>query len=480
MPQPFEAAVMTADGEALLTKATAGDCRIEYVRIAIGNGSYTDAEKTVSALKERKSLKSEKNSYTFSNVAVENEKCVMLTALLTNQDPVTLETLVTAGYYINEVGIFAKEAGQEDSAQVLYSICVTASATGNGDYMPPYSGENRAEITQNYIIAVDNSANITVNVEGTFFLAEDAVKIIERQDALEKEILNSQGNISEISENLGEHISNKCNPHNVKKEQVGLSNVDNTADIQKPVSIAQQAAIDAAYANSNYYTDEKIAGLINGAPTTLDTLKEIADAMKENESVVDALQEAIGKKANESEFDAHISDKSNPHNVTKGQVGLGNVPNVKTNDQTPTYSEAGSLTELTSGEKLSVAFGKIKLAVKNVISIVKLLGTTDISAIGDGTVTGALSAVNRNLTQNIIIENIPFSAAYSVGRSWASVPYTVQSGYTFLMGNAYFAQPAYIQVGGIYMSSTAINVAYDCYAAGTYNGVVTVLLKANS
>ncbi|MDE6724525.1 MAG: hypothetical protein K2J79_02875, partial [Ruminiclostridium sp.] len=49
------------------------------------------------------------------------------------------------------------------------------------------------------------------------------------------------------------------------------------------------------------------------------------------------------------------------------QVGLGNVPNVATNDQTPTYT-AGTLSELSSGEKLSAAFGKIAKAVKDLIS----------------------------------------------------------------------------------------------------------------
>lgn len=48
---------------------------------------------------------------------------------------------------------------------------------------------------------------------------------------------------------------------------------------------------------TNGYTDQKIAELLNGAPTTLDTLKEIADAMEENKEVVDALEVAIGNKA---------------------------------------------------------------------------------------------------------------------------------------------------------------------------------------
>ena len=59
---------------------------------------------------------------------------------------------------------------------------------------------------------------------------------------------------------------------------------------------------------------------------------------------------------------------TNPHGTTKSDVGLGNVPNVATNDQTPNYTEATKLAKLTSGEKLSVAFGKISKAITDLIS----------------------------------------------------------------------------------------------------------------
>ena len=65
---------------------------------------------------------------------------------------------------------------------------------------------------------------------------------------------------------------------------------------------------------------------------------------------------------------SHTGNKNNPHGVTKAQVGLGNVPNVATNDQTPTYTVASENTALTSGEKLSVAFGKIAKAISSLIS----------------------------------------------------------------------------------------------------------------
>lgn len=48
---------------------------------------------------------------------------------------------------------------------------------------------------------------------------------------------------------------------------------------------------------------------------------------------IDGLEEIIGNqttnKANQSDLAAHIQNQNNPHNVTKQQVGLGNVTNVE-------------------------------------------------------------------------------------------------------------------------------------------------------
>ena len=73
------------------------------------------------------------------------------------------------------------------------------------------------------------------------------------------------------------------NPHGVTKNDVGLGNVDNTSDMNKPVSTAQQAALDAkvdkvngkGLSTNDYTTEEKnkLAGITAGAnaythPTT--------------------------------------------------------------------------------------------------------------------------------------------------------------------------------------------------------------------
>lgn len=67
-------------------------------------------------------------------------------------------------------------------------------------------------------------------------------------------------------------------------------------------------------------------------------------------------------------FEAHVLDMSNPHNVTAAQLGLDNVPNVSTNDQTPTFTRSSSLSDLGSGETMSTLFGKLSRAVNDLIS----------------------------------------------------------------------------------------------------------------
>ena len=54
--------------------------------------------------------------------------------------------------------------------------------------------------------------------------------------------LSSKG----VKDSLDEHIADKANPHQVTKAQVGLGNVDNTADVDKPVSDATKSAIITA------------------------------------------------------------------------------------------------------------------------------------------------------------------------------------------------------------------------------------------
>lgn len=87
----------------------------------------------------------------------------------------------------------------------------------------------------------------------------------------------------DVNEKVDLHIANKSNPHGVTKAQVGLANVNNTSDADKPVSTAQAIAI----------ADAKAAG--TNAQTNLTT---------------------------------HMQNMSNPHGVTRDQLGLGTTAEI--------------------------------------------------------------------------------------------------------------------------------------------------------
>lgn len=53
--------------------------------------------------------------------------------------------------------------------------------------------------------------------------------------------------IDAVQTNLETHINNKSNPHEVTKDQVGLGNVNNTSDANKPISTATQNALNSKF-----------------------------------------------------------------------------------------------------------------------------------------------------------------------------------------------------------------------------------------
>lgn len=102
--------------------------------------------------------------------------------------------------------------------------------------------------------------------------------------------------------------------------------------------------------------------------TQMDVLVYIGDAANVTASISESLV-----YASKAELEALRQEVENI-NLTPEAVGLGNVPNVATNDQTPTYTMASSLTALVSGEKLSAAFGKLARAVSSLISHLGTVG----------------------------------------------------------------------------------------------------------
>ena len=130
-----------------------------------------------------------------------------------------------------------------------------------------------------------------------------------------------------------------------------------------------ETADSVVYQQSTGYTDTKIAELINGAPSTLDTLGEIAQAMQENENVVEALESAIGSKAPQAELDGHTGNDT-IHITASERTGWNNklAYNGNASSTTVTFAKAGTLSNISTGEKISVIMGKVSKAIATLIS----------------------------------------------------------------------------------------------------------------
>ena len=105
---------------------------------------------------------------------------------------------------------------------------------------------------------------------------------------------------------------------NITAANIGLGNVSNTSDANKPVSTAQQTAINNALSSAKTYADEKVANLVNNSTAAVDSITELAAAMENNADAIEALESVAAGKADanhshddmyytESEIDGKVS-----------------------------------------------------------------------------------------------------------------------------------------------------------------------------
>lgn len=127
----------------------------------------------------------------------------------------------------------------------------------------------------------------------------------------------------------------------------------------------------------------------------------------EYENAVTSLEQTIGTKAGQAETESALAGKLDKTGDAK--------------DTTVTFASADvadggadawtSVGTLSTGEKLGSVFNKVSMMFKNIRYLYKMLGTTNISAIGGGTVTGAISKLNTDLSN---IGNIYNTSSHNV------------------------------------------------------------------
>lgn len=174
-----------------------------------------------------------------------------------------------------------------------------------------------------------------------------------------------QAIVAQVGTAFDTHRARVDNPHAVTKAQVGLGNVNNNPDATEAEAIEgtrsdRYITPPTLVAAINSIAGDQLAGHIDdkgnphavtkaqvglGAVENL-PLANVTDAQDgvRNDRYMTALRvkEAITHQVGNA-LDTHVARVDNPHQVTKAQVGLGNLPNAKTSSRT-TDSEAELLT----------------------------------------------------------------------------------------------------------------------------------------
>lgn len=153
------------------------------------------------------------------------------------------------------------------------------------------------------------------NVKTNFDFNDAVNEILDVQVYVRELTAEDLNPVEQLTKLLFEHINNKFNPHEVTKEQVGLGNVDNTADIDKPVSRPQKEYIDAL--------ENRVKGWFKQLNVWINN--HVTEVNKKFQDVWAAINKKLDKEDYENDkdnFNAHIRNYDNPHRVTAAQVGL--------------------------------------------------------------------------------------------------------------------------------------------------------------
>lgn len=188
--------------------------------------------------------------------------------------------------------------------------------------------------------------------------------------------------ISNVQNNLNAHINNRTNPHRVTKEQIGLDQVDNTSDANKPISNATQTALNGKFSATDG----------NALKQRVDNIPELVATDITVDSDNDSVNISLDKT---SIVDGTLSGTTiNINSATASKAGIlvptdkSKIDKIITNGNGTKYlSDNGTYKEVSGGSSSS-DINIIELQdIRDIISIVyheKDRASSDISSVFGG------------------------------------------------------------------------------------------------
>lgn len=206
---------MTTVGQNLIAKVSSRELPLKFTSVKMGSGAL--GSRTVAALT---ALIESKLSLDIAETPKRSGTGRWnVTAVYNN-------SMIQTGFYFREWGIFAQDPDTQGEVLVFY-----ANSGDSADFIPAFdgTGSTTASYIEERLICAVAVGNATVTA-----------------------VLSSEQYAS--YDDLQDHIADADNPHKVTKAQVGLGSVDNTRDVDKPVSVAQAKAIAACKVSAKSVT----------------------------------------------------------------------------------------------------------------------------------------------------------------------------------------------------------------------------------
>lgn len=356
MSKYFIQPVITKAGNDELAAAIGSNLPITFTRVVLGSGRHTGDLKAIT------NVKTPAITLPALQSVLDGSTGFHVLGRLDNSN-VTAETNVT------EIGVFAKVGSR---AEVLYMY----TSAESGDLIPP---RREAILVRDYEfdVRIADNGQLTVqysNDTQTIYAKRaelDAVsaKVDEVAKASygKAEGQAAAAKAEKVGQDLTAHKGDKSNPHGVTKSQVGLGNVANVPQASKVEFDSHVGntgihvtASDKANWNSKangadlagHTTNKNNPHEVTKAQVGLSNVDNVKQASKaefdahagdNNRHVTAADKSNWNSKANGvhshltsqitgldpklAGYDGHLGNKNNPHQVTKEQVGLGNVGN---------------------------------------------------------------------------------------------------------------------------------------------------------
>lgn len=133
-----------------------------------------------------------------------------------------------------------------------------------------------------------------------------------------------------------------------------------------------------------------------------------SDTVTKETLLIGATAHTASGESISGEFDPEIYLRKSGGDTTNNIVTF-------TSGDSPSPTAWTNVDSLVTGEKHSSLLNKISTMIKNVRFLYKVLGTTDISTIGDGTVTGAVSTLNSSLNDKLTYIDVTFTDDILIG-----------------------------------------------------------------